>query len=261
MARKMKTHLITGAGHFPGIGSQTALDLLESGDAVSICSRSFDSTWSELEKIHTGRINLYPGDIRSVSVQQSWIQDTLDHWGSIDSLINNASPTDIPCYDDSKILDRKSWQANLDLNVIVAYELSMRCKDILTQSQGSIINIGSRAGIQCGIGNNIAYSISKAAMHHLTKELALELAPIRVNAVSSGFVMSQRMESIYQENIKPRRDQNIRNSLLKSEITPSSISSAIIYLINAEHTTGQILSICSGATIQPPYINISPLVD
>jgi len=237
---KNKTHLITGAGHFPGIGSQLAIDLIELGDRVSICSRKFDERWHELAESNPDQIHLLAGDISDEHTQDLWIKSVLDQWGTYHTIINNASPS-TPAEFNGDMLSRKSWQSNLDLNLIVPYELALKSKEILLSNNGCIINVGSRAGIHNGTGNNLAYSVAKSGLHHLTRELALLLAPIRVNAVAPGFIMSQRLASVFP-NIVEKRILNIKNSLLNKEMPPRAVSQTIIYLINAEYVTGQIIN-------------------
>jgi NAD(P)-dependent dehydrogenase (short-subunit alcohol dehydrogenase family) len=235
-----RTHLITGAGHFPGIGSQLAVDLIELGDNVSICSRSFDTKWDELATAYPNQVHLLAGDLQNETVQQIWIQSVLDKWKTYHSIINNASPSG-PAVFDGDLLSRESWQNNLMLNLMVPYELAVRSKDTLLQNNGCVINVGSKAGIQNGIGNNLAYSVSKAGLHHLTRELALTLAPIRVNAVAPGFIMSQRFKSVFPDSDQ-KRQNSMHQNLLKKEMPAQAVSQTILYLINAEYITGQVVN-------------------
>jgi len=236
----IKTHLITGAGHFPGIGSQLAMDLIELGDNVSICSRSFDTRWHELAESKPNQVHLLAGDIQNETIQKIWIQSVLDKWTTYHSVINNASPSD-PAMFDGDLLSRQSWQNNLHLNLVVPYELAVRSKDILMHNNGCVINVGSKAGIQNGIGNNVAYSVAKSGLHHLTRELALILAPIRVNAVAPGFIMSQRFKSVFPDSDQKRRN-SMNQNLLKKEMPAQAVSQTIMHLINAEYITGQVVN-------------------
>ena len=253
-----KTIIVTGSGHFPGIGSAIALRFLQLGHNVAVISRSFDSQWAEHQTQNPEHLMLIATDITHAKNQDQIIDQVTEKFHGIDILVNNAAPTDRPCHTQDGILSRESWSLNNLLNQIVPYELSMKCMFWLRQGKGNIINIGSRAGIQTGCGNNIAYSVSKASLHHLTKEMALSCAPVRVNAIAPGLVITKRFSNIYTNNTEARLDQWMNQSLLQQEITDQDVADAALYLAQSHNVTGQILNVCGGATIQPPGINIPP---
>jgi len=252
-----KVFLITGGGHFPGIGSAIAVKLLETGNAVAVVSRSFDPEWNEYQNKFSDDLLLISADITNAEVQDQIIASTVSKWQRLDCLINNAAPTDRPVYHND-LLDRESWNLNHLLITVVAYELSLKCIPYLKQNQGSIINVGSRAGVQSGCGNNLAYSTSKAALHHLTKELALYHAPVRVNTIAPGLVITQRLSNVYTSNTSARLNQWLESSLLHQEITADDVADTAIYLIGAKNVTGQLINVCGGVTAQPPVVNIAP---
>ena len=253
-----KTYIVTGAGHFPGIGSEIALTLAKD-HCVVVNSRSFDNQWQQLADLNPEQILLCSGDVTNAVDQRRLIDTALSHGNRIDGIIHNASPSGTAIYNDG-MLSRESWQANLYTNLIAVYELSVMARPYLLTSGGSVINIGSRCGMQPGIGNNLAYSIAKAGMHHLTKELALMLAPVRVNAVSPGLVDSHRLRTILKDRLPDRIQQWKESSLNGQEISSSDIAESVIYLLQAKNISGQILSVCGGTSIQPPFITVKPKI-
>jgi NAD(P)-dependent dehydrogenase (short-subunit alcohol dehydrogenase family) len=110
-------YLITGAGHFPGIGSEVAVQLLTGGKNVAVNSRQFDESWSNLLQLYPDNLILFAADITDPAQQKEFIQQAVTRWGRIDGLVNNASPTTTGVYDNG-ILNRSSWQDNFILNVI-----------------------------------------------------------------------------------------------------------------------------------------------
>lgn len=255
MNAKQKVYLITGAGHFPGIGSNLA-KILADQHCVVVNARRFDNAWYQLQNQNV-KVRLVAGDVRNTQIQIDMIDTAINTWGRIDGIIHNASPSETATYTAGR-LDQHCWYDNLETNVIAVYELSMLAQKHLLDTQGSIVCIGSRSAQQAGTGNNIAYSTAKAAMHHLTKELALSMAPVRVNAVSPGLVASQRLENILQDRMDSRVAQWQESSLCGELITPKDIAESVIHLLNSRNITGQVLNVCGGASIQPPFVTVKP---
>jgi NAD(P)-dependent dehydrogenase (short-subunit alcohol dehydrogenase family) len=251
-----KVYIVTGAGHFPGIGSSIAT-VLASQHRVIVNARTFDSKWTDISQQNSDLI-LVPGDVRDTQVQINMIDQAIAQWSRIDGIIHNASPSETATYDCNGLLTRETWSNNLQTNLVAVYELSLLAHKYLLNSKGSIVCIGSRSGQQAGTGNNIAYGTAKAAMHHLTRELALLLSPVRVNAVSPGLVVSQRLENILQSRLDSRIKQWQESSLSGEIITPEDIASSIVHLLDSKNITGQILNVCGGASIQPPFITVKP---
>lgn len=255
MSSSKKVYLVTGAGHFPGIGSNIA-HALSTDHCVLVNARNFDSTWHDL-MLANDNIKLVVGDVRDTQVQSNMINTAIDTWGRIDGIVHNASPSYTASYTNG-LLDKHCWDDNLQTNVIAVYELSKLAHKYLLDTRGSIVCIGSRCGLQSGTGNNMAYSIAKAAMHHLTRELALSLAPVCVNAVAPGLVGSQRLQNILHNRFELRIKQWQETSLGGELIAPEDVTNAVIYLLNSKNITGQILNVCGGVSIQPPFVTVKP---
>jgi NAD(P)-dependent dehydrogenase (short-subunit alcohol dehydrogenase family) len=131
----------------------------------------------------------------------------------------------------------------------VPYELSIKAQDYLTKSNGSVIMIGSRFAIQVAGGTNPAYSIAKAAQHQLTRNLSVQLAPVRVNAVAPGMFESARWARKFAGREEARRVEFVNKSLSNSTVTAKSLVDAIVFLSLNEHVTGQILPVCAGTSV------------
>jgi NAD(P)-dependent dehydrogenase (short-subunit alcohol dehydrogenase family) len=240
---KSKTIVITGAGHFPGIGASTAKHLLDLGHTVIVNSRSFDLTWEELSTTNKHKVKLVQGDVTDSAVQTQLIESALAMTSRIDALINNAS-TGAAQFDDQGNLSESCWKDNFDLNVIAPYNLSMKAKPHLAKTHGTIVNISSRAALHINSGNNLAYAVSKAAMNRMTTGLAKDLAPeISVHVVCPGLVESQRLQKILGSKYYPWVENYKKISPSGQTVSPEGIAHLIERLISSDTQTGQVLSI------------------
>ena len=103
-----KTIIVTGSGHFPGIGSAIALRFLQLGHNVAVISRSFDSQWAEHQTQNPEHLMLIATDITHAKNQDQIIDQVTEKFHGIDILVNNAAPTDRPCHTQDGILSRES---------------------------------------------------------------------------------------------------------------------------------------------------------
>lgn len=237
-----KTAAITGAGHYPGIGSQVALDLLESGNNVAIISRTFDSFWYRLTEKYKETLVLYTGDISDQHIQKDFLSTINDTFNQLDYLVNNASSGSAE-YTEDYLISSNTWVENFNINVITVYNFSCLCRRYLKETKGSIVNIGSRAATMNKVGNNLAYSVSKAALLKLTQEMAIDFAPeITVNAVSPGFVDTARLRNIFGNNF---------DSIQKTRLAVSvhDVSQMILTVLRTKAINGQNISACGGTNL------------
>ena len=245
----MKTWIITGAGHFPGIGACLAQHMLEQGNRVAINSRSFDPEWYQLKETYTQNLLMISGDITCKHTQTHLVEQTVTQWNSIDVLVNNASTVE------SAILPgREDWNQEYMMSVIVPYELSMLCKDHLAQNSGSVIMIGSRAALvvtsQPGACTNLSYGVAKSAQNHLVKSLAVIMSPhVRVNAIAPATFPSQRFDKKFADQSSQIQQQQKNNSLTGQLVDTAGLTSLLTMLAYNHNITGQIVPICNGSSI------------
>lgn len=235
---------ITGAGHFSGIGSAVALQLLKNDKKVVINSRNIDAIWYDYKKQFGNKLQIVKGDITNPEIQDEFLSYYYD-FKSFDGLINNAST--VGQYTNPT---REDWNKEFLINVIVPYELAKKAKNYLNESKGSIVNIGSRVGLQVAPTHNMVYGITKSAEHQLTLSLAVEFAPnIRVNALLPGCFVSARLEQKFGDKTEKIVNNYKNKSLLNSTLDESEIVKAVIFLLENTNITGQLLPICNGASI------------
>ncbi|MEO1028991.1 MAG: SDR family oxidoreductase [Pseudomonadota bacterium] len=185
-----KTAIVTGGTR--GIGEMIATGFVKAGVKTYITSRKADACEAMQEKLSAfGECVAHPSDLSTnegVEAFASWIADRED---KIDILVNNAGAA---WGEPIEKFSEKGWDRVMDLNVKSIFFLTQKLLPQLRAAaadagRGRIINIGSIEGFTMPMApGNFAYPASKAAVHHLTRSLARELAPekITVNAISPG---------------------------------------------------------------------------
>jgi NAD(P)-dependent dehydrogenase (short-subunit alcohol dehydrogenase family) len=188
-----KTALVTGGNQ--GLGKAFALGLAEAGARVAICGRREEANRAAAAQIEEAGHDLVTitADITDDDQVASMTREALSAFGGrIDILVNNAGA----CYHAPAFeVTDEQWSNVFDLNVRALWKASLAVgAHMREQGAGSIVNIGSMSGIIVNRPQwQPAYNASKAAVHHLTKSLAVEWAPygIRVNAVAPGYVKTE----------------------------------------------------------------------
>jgi NAD(P)-dependent dehydrogenase (short-subunit alcohol dehydrogenase family) len=172
--------IVTGGGS--GIGRAAALQLAQAGCHVLITGRSREPL-AALAK-ESNRIDYFVADMTRESDLIALVQKAISQWGRLDILVNNAGMFGLSPIE---TLEADFMQKMLVTNVIGPSLLIRESIPALAQTQGTIINVSSTNGHKAVAGVT-AYAASKAALEHLTKCLALELAAqgIRVNGVAPG---------------------------------------------------------------------------
>jgi NAD(P)-dependent dehydrogenase (short-subunit alcohol dehydrogenase family) len=145
-------------------------------------------------------------DLADQSSIPSLIKAVLDRHGRIDVLVNNAGIVEVIPHADLKRADADVWRRMYDVNVIAPWLLICEAEQALRDSStvrcpSCILNISSHAGIRPK-GSSIPHAVSKSALNHMTRLLAVTLAPaIRVNALAPGLVdtpLSHGREDLYR---------------------------------------------------------------
>jgi NAD(P)-dependent dehydrogenase (short-subunit alcohol dehydrogenase family) len=185
-----KTALVTGGNQ--GLGKAFAYGLAQAGARVAIAGRREEVNLAVVAEARAAGFEFVPitadiTDDRQVEAMTGQALSAFD--GRIDILVNNAGT----CYHaDAFDVTDQQWGDVFDLNVRALWKTSLAVgAGMRDRRAGSIVNIGSMSGIIVNRPQwQPAYNASKAAVHHLTKSLAVEWAPygIRVNAVAPGYV-------------------------------------------------------------------------
>ncbi len=238
---KNKVAIVTGSSS--GIGKCIAEMLSKAGATVIINSAT---SVAEGEKLASELPSSFyiQANVADEKQCQDLIDATLKKFGRIDILINNAaakSVNRIPHGDLAAATDELFYKM-FNTNVMSAWYLSRAATPALkANGLGHIVNISSIAGLKA-TGSSIPYAVSKAALNHLTLLLANTLGPeVRVNAVAPGFTLTPRTQK-WHEAQKKYAEQ----SALKRSGKAEEIAEAVIGIIQANHITGQIITVDGG---------------
>jgi pteridine reductase len=195
---------------------------------------------AELNHIRANSVALIQADLLDIGKLSSIVEQTLQTFGRLDGLVNNASsffPTPIG------EITTEAWNDLMGTNVQAPLFLAQAAAPALRKAQGAIVNI---ADIHADrpLKNYVVYSVAKAALVGLTRSLARELAPeVRVNAVAPGPVLWPDDASFDELS----RQRIISHTPLKREGTPEDIAGAVYFLLaEAPYVTGETINVDGG---------------
>lgn len=251
--------IITGSAS--GIGAAAAVALAAKGARVVInYSKSEEAARATLKACEAagakagGGALLVQADVAADADCRRMVQATLDKWGRIDALVNNAGTTKFVDHADLDGLSAEDFLRIYSVNVVGAFQMTRACAPALRKSGvGAVVNISSRAGTH-GVGSSIAYAASKGGLNTLTLALARVLGPeVRVNAVCPGFIDTEWMHQRFGERFDAARDAYNRNTPLGRVGRPEDVADAIVWLIEGAHiTTGEAILLDSGSHLGAP---------
>ncbi|KAL0892879.1 hypothetical protein ABMA27_014564 [Loxostege sticticalis] len=193
MSFNNKVVIVTGSS--TGIGAVTAVAFAKEGAKVVIVGRN-EGKLKDVAK-QCSAVGSAPlvikADVTKDEDAKKIINDTIQKFGQLDVLVNNAGIFEYGDILSGKILE--TYDRIIAINLRAVIHLTQLAAPHLVKTKGSIVNISSAAAQMYGPPNTVAYNVSKAALDHFTKGSALELAPsgVRVNAVSPGPVETDMM--------------------------------------------------------------------
>ncbi|WP_065409517.1 SDR family NAD(P)-dependent oxidoreductase [Pseudobacillus wudalianchiensis] len=238
-----KSIIITGAG--TGIGKATALKLASEGAKVVIhYHQSAYDAEEVVRKIKEqgGEAFSFKANVANEEEVIKMVAKTVEVYGAIDGLVNNASITAHIFMDDLDSVTDQVWNKLFDVNVKgMFYCVKAVVPHMRQQGSGVIINMGSVAGVT-GIGSSIPYAATKSAIHTMTRSLAIALAPeIRVNAIAPGAV-----DTKWWNGNEEKMYHLAGNLPLKRISTPEDIAESIVFQMTQNSVTGQTFIVDNG---------------
>ena len=199
---------------------------------------------AELNLQRPNSVAIIQADLLNAAVAPSLINETIQHFGRLDVLINNASS-----YYATEIgqINEENWLDLMGSNLKAPAFLAQAAAAELRKQMGTIVNI-TDMHIERPKKGYIIYSVAKAGLVTLTKSLALELSPeVRVNAVAPGPVQwpenNPQFDEVYRQRV-------ISQTLLKRIGNPTDIAKAVKFLIyDAPYITGHVLAVDGGRSL------------
>ncbi len=236
--------IVTGAGR--GIGAATALVLAAAGADVVLASRTVEQLEAVAKEVDGlgRRAVVAPMDVNDNDSVASLVDTCMEAFGRVDIVVNNAGGTmPRPLLDTSPGYLERAFH----FNVTSAFVLSKAAvPHMLATGEGSIVNISSAIGRLRDRGM-LAYGTAKAALSHMTRMMAADLAPkVRVNAIAVGSVATSALEIVLEND--DIRTQMIEGTPLKRLGEPDDIALAALYLASpaGSFVTGKILEVDGG---------------
>ncbi|WP_435007670.1 SDR family NAD(P)-dependent oxidoreductase [Tundrisphaera lichenicola] len=238
--------LVTGSA--TGIGQSVAWRFAERGFAVTV---NFSKSKAEAEETahgvrsRGGEAILVQADVADDSAVRVMVERTVEAFGGIDVLVNNAATTHFIAHTDLDGITDQVWDDILNVNLKGTFHCCRAAMPWLKERQGNIVNIASVAGL-AGSGSSIAYAASKGAVITLTKSLAKAFAPeVRVNAVAPGPVQTRWLAD-HQDMVEAA----MKLTPMKRPASPDDVAAVALFLSEeAGMMTGQVLVVDGGRTI------------
>ena len=244
-----KTAIVTGGSR--GIGREMAEALAEAGANLMLCARKAEQLDETVNAFTSNNYSVAGKtcDVSKPEQVQAVIDATVERFGSVDILINNAGtswgamPEDMP-------LER--WQQVIDVNLTGCFLFAQAAgREMLKNNSGSIINIASIAGITSSANGPFyaGYVASKAGLIGLTRELAASWGRrgIRVNAIAPGFFHSKLADAVIDIYERSIQESNVLPRVGKT----GELKGVTVFLASdaSSYVTGQTIAVDGGMTV------------
>ncbi|TAK82858.1 MAG: SDR family oxidoreductase [Betaproteobacteria bacterium] len=244
-----KVALVTGSTR--GIGRSIAEELGRAGAKVSLSSRKKPACEEARLDLEQQGIEVIarPCNVSRKEELQALVDATRERWGAIDIVVSNAASN--PYYGALASISDEAFDKTMSNNVKSALWLAgMTLEHMASRGGGSFILVGSVGGL---VANTVigAYGVSKAAAHHLVRNLAAEWGPrnVRVNAIAPGLVKTDFARALWED--EARAAERIRATPLRRLGEPRDIGGIAVFLASeaAAFITGQCIVADGGVTI------------
>ena len=234
--------VVTGSSS--GIGEEIAKRLSAGGASVVVNSAtSVEAGTAVADSLPTDSIYVQ-GDISDQDQCRALVDATIERFGRLDYLINNAGWTTVVPHHDLDGLTDEVFRRTFDVNVFGTWWLTKAAMPHLKESDdGNVVSITSLAGVR-PVGSSIAYAMTKAALNHMTLLLAKSHGPVRFNAVAPGLV-----DTPWTADWGPMHEAVAAMAPVPRSATPDDCAEATLALVRNRYATGQVLVVDGGLTL------------
>lgn len=234
-----KIAIVTGAAR--GIGLATTKLFLENNWQVAMIDRDQEELQKAAEEL-PGVLPVFC-DVSVPSQVKEMVSRVVGAFGRIDALVNNAG---VAFFKPLEETDFECWRTIMATNLDGVFLCTQAALAALKGTQGSVVNIASISGVRAST-LRVAYGTSKAAVIHLTKQLAVELGDfgVRVNCVAPGPVKTKLAEAVHSPDIIKAYYDGIP---LNRSATEKEVAQTIVFLCSeqASFITGQTIAVDGG---------------
>jgi NAD(P)-dependent dehydrogenase (short-subunit alcohol dehydrogenase family) len=245
---KGKVALVTGARR--GMGKSHALALAKAGAKVVVSDISQEDCEAVVQEIKKakGEAIAIKCDVSKKAEVDSLVRKTIDEFGKVDVLVNNAGICQFKPFLD---LTEEEWDRTININLKGYFLCAQACaREMIKQKSGAIVNVASIAmgQVGCGFATLAHYCASKGGIVGMTETLALELAPhgIRVNAISPGAIDTPMVDPL---KVDPKvMEGTLARVPLHRMGKPEEVSNLVLFLASdiSSYMTGSTVVIDGG---------------
>ncbi|BFZ09310.1 hypothetical protein BsWGS_12349 [Bradybaena similaris] len=262
MASDFSNKVVIVTGSNAGLGEAMAILFASRGAKVTLCGRDqsrLKSVWGKLVKIsggHEDRFLTVAGDLNDQRIRKKIIDSTIEKFGRLDILVANAGvvSTSSSFMEESE----ENYDTVMNTNLKSVFFLIQLAVPHLEKTMGNIVNISSIAALMV-MTNVMTYSLTKVALDHLTKCLAVDLGPkgIRVNSVNPGYFPTLILRD-YKDpdefNRQIAEAERLKQPLKGRVGVLEDVAETVAYLASdsAGFITGEIIKVDGGRTFAGP---------
>lgn len=246
MELKGAVALVTGGNG--GLGQRICHALAKEGAHIAVMYAKSRDQAEEVARELASRYQInaaaFACDITDPAAVEKLVGDVTRHFGRLDILVNDAAYNKSILFADLDNLTEQEWDKILAVNLTGPMRLTKAVAPIMkAQGQGRIVNISSVAGLT-PTGSSIAYAVAKAGLIHLTRCMAVAMAPeTLVNCIAPGLLEGTRATA----NLRPEMiERSASASLLKKAADKDDCADMVVTMCRTETMTGQTIVIDAG---------------